>query len=164
MKKACPYFLALFAFCICALALDILMDLKIKNNRLMAANVMAVAQHLERHAKMSRIRYPGLKSDSGYVVAARQMNKGCGGILAFDVRERQEDAKKFISTLNMICHAVSLGATESLICIPYLMTMLYMPSERRTAFGVKVNTVRLSVGIEPADRLILDIEQALSDV
>jgi len=61
-------------------------------------------------------------------------------------------------------HAVSLGATESLICIPYLTTMLYLPPERRTIFGVRENTVRLPIGIEPPERLIADIEQALASV
>jgi len=63
-----------------------------------------------------------------------------------------------------IVNAVSLGATESLICIPYLTTMLYMPKELRTSFGVNLNTVRLSVGIEPIDELLADVEQALAVV
>ena len=60
------------------------------------------------------------------------MTNGFGGLLAFDVGETIDDAKKFISNLTTIFHAVSLGATESLICIPFLTTMLYMPPERRT--------------------------------
>ena len=84
--------------------------------------------------------------------------------MAFDVGETQEDAKLFIDRLNAIYHAVSLGATESLICIPYLTTMLYMPAERRMSFGVKPSTVRLSVGIEPVQQLLDDIEQALSGI
>jgi cystathionine beta-lyase/cystathionine gamma-synthase len=130
----------------------------------MAANAMAVAEYLEGHSKVSRVRYPGLKDDPGHAVAARQMNKGFGGMLAFDVGETQDDAKTFISALKIIYHAVSLGATESLICIPYLTTMLYMPPERRTSFGVKVNTVRLSVGIDPVEQLLEDIEHALSGI
>jgi cystathionine beta-lyase/cystathionine gamma-synthase len=125
---------------------------------------MAVAEYLENHAKVSQVRYPGLKNDPGHTVAARQMNNGFGGVLAFDVGETQDDAKNFISALSIIYHAVSLGATESLICIPYLTTMLYMPPERRTDFGVNLNTVRLSVGIEPIGQILDDIEQALSVV
>ena len=92
------------------------------------------------------------------------MRGGFGGVLAFDVGETQEDAKKFVSGLNVIIHAVSLGATESLICVPYLTTMLYLPEERRTSFGVNLNTVRLSAGIEPTDALLEDLEQALGKV
>jgi cystathionine beta-lyase/cystathionine gamma-synthase len=99
-----------------------------------------------------------------HAVAARQMHRGFGGKLAFDVGQDEEDAKRFIAALKRIHHAVSLGATESLICMPHLTTMLYLPPERRTAFGVKKNTVRLSVGIEPSDRLVADLKQALACV
>jgi methionine-gamma-lyase len=92
------------------------------------------------------------------------MQRGFGGMLAFDVGEDEEDAKRFIMALRTIYHAVSLGATESLICIPYLTTMLYLPSERRTTFGVRKNTVRLSVGIEPPENLVKDLKQALACV
>lgn len=85
-------------------------------------------------------------------------------MLAFDVGKDEEDAKRFIAALKIIYHTVSLGATESLICIPYLTTMLYLPSERRTTFGVQTNTVRLSIGIEPPDKLITDLKQAMACV
>jgi len=127
----------------------------------MAANAMAVAKYLASHPKVSRIYYPGLKKDPGHSIAAKQMRNGFGGVLAFDVGKSQEDAKKFISELHIIYHAVSLGATESLICIPYLTTLLYMPPERRTVFGVQPNTVRLSAGIEKTEILLADLEQAL---
>jgi cystathionine beta-lyase/cystathionine gamma-synthase len=89
------------------------------------------------------------------------MVRGYGGMMAFDVGAGIEDAKAFIGKLRVIFHAVSLGATESLVCIPYLTTMLYMPPDRRTTFGVKQNTVRLSVGIEPVESLIDDLKHAL---
>ena len=130
----------------------------------MAENAMAMAEFLQGHPKVSNLRYPGLESDPGHETAAGQMRNGFGGILAFDVGETQEDAMRFISALDTIIHAVSLGATESLVCIPYLTTMLYMPEERRTSFGVNKNTVRLSAGIEPAEKLVEDLEQALKAV
>ena len=128
----------------------------------MASNAMAVARHLLKCPGVSNVRYPGLKSFPGHALAARQMKHGFGGMLAFDVGKTQEDAKRFISALHVIYHAVSLGATESLICIPFLTTMLYMPPERRTVFGVKPNTVRLSIGIEPVQELVGDLDQALA--
>jgi cystathionine beta-lyase/cystathionine gamma-synthase len=128
----------------------------------MAANAMAIAKYLAGNPKISHVRYPGLKVDPGHSVAAKQMHNGFGGILAFDVGKNQEDAKKFISELKVIYHAVSLGATESLICIPYLTTLLYMPPERRTVFGVRPNTVRFSAGIEESGILLKDLEQALN--
>jgi len=127
----------------------------------MASNAMAVAKHLAQCRGISNVRYPGLKSFDGHRIAARQMKRGFGGMLAFEVGTTQEDAKRFISALRVIRHAVSLGSTESLICIPFLTTMLYMPPERRTTFGVKPNTVRLSIGIEPVNDLLSDIDAAL---
>jgi len=130
----------------------------------MASNAMAMAEFLAGQPKISNLRYPGLESDPGYEVARQQMHDGFGGVLAFEFGETLDDAKRFISSLEVIVHAVSLGATESLICIPYLTTMLYMPEERRTSFGVKPNTVRLSAGIEKPQVLLKDLEQAMSKV
>jgi cystathionine beta-lyase/cystathionine gamma-synthase len=127
----------------------------------MAANAQTVAAFLSQHPAVSIVRYPGLPADAGHKTASSQMIKGYGGMMAFDVGNTIEDAKTFIGGLKTIHHAVSLGATESLICIPYLTTMLYMPPERRTSFGVKENTLRLSVGIEQVDKLVNDLEQAL---
>ncbi len=130
----------------------------------MSANAQAMAELLAGHPKVTRILYPGLKDNPGHEVACKQMDGGFGGVLAFDVGETIEDAKAFVDALDTIIHAVSLGATESLICVPYLTTMLYLPEERRTIFGVKENTVRLSAGIEKPDALIKDLEQALDKV
>jgi cystathionine gamma-lyase/homocysteine desulfhydrase len=128
----------------------------------MSASAQAVAEYLRGHPRVPRIFYPGLPEDPGHETASRQMQKGFGGMMAFDVGDAQEDAKEFIRNLKRIYHAVSLGSTESLICIPYLTTMLYLPPERRTIFGVRENTMRLSVGIEPAESIIEDLSQALS--
>jgi cystathionine beta-lyase/cystathionine gamma-synthase len=130
----------------------------------MARGAQTVAAFLSEHRKVSRLYYPGLAADPGHAIAVRQMYRGFGGMLAFDVGAAEEDAKQFIAALKRICHAVSLGATESLICLPFLTTMLYMPPERRTVFGVNKNTVRLSVGIEPPEQLVADLKQALAYV
>ena len=130
----------------------------------MARGAMAVAEFLAEQPKISRLSYPGLPSCANHEIAARQMSNGFGGMLAFDVGDDEEDAKRFVAALKTIYHAVSLGATESLICLPYLTTMLYLPPERRTSFGVRRNTVRLSVGIEPPEALVKDLKQALACV
>lgn len=127
----------------------------------MSENAMAIAKFLKGHPKITNLRYPGLPSDSSYKIARKQMTNGFGGMLAFDVGTRQSQAKKFIEKLKVIYHAVSLGCTETLVCIPVLTTMLYLPEERRTIFGVKPNTVRLSAGIEDSEKLIEDIRHAL---
>jgi cystathionine beta-lyase/cystathionine gamma-synthase len=130
----------------------------------MASNALAVAEFLEKSDKISNLFYPGLKNDKGHEISKRQMRNGFGGLMSFDVGNSIEDAKKFITNLNLIYHAVSLGATETLVCVPYLTTMLYLPPERRLTFGVNKNTIRLSAGIENRDDLIKDIEQALDSI
>ncbi len=130
----------------------------------MAQNAMIMALFLYKHEKVHNLYYPGLKNHAGYDVASKQMFNGFGGLLSFEVGQDIEDAKKFINSLNTIYHAVSLGATETLICIPFLTTMLYLPEERRLGFGVEKNTVRLSAGIEQPADLIADLEQALAAV
>jgi cystathionine beta-lyase/cystathionine gamma-synthase len=127
----------------------------------MAENARAIAEFLVDHPRITRIRYPGLPTDPGHEIARRQMKNGFGGLMAFDIGETQDEAKHFIEKLDVIYHAVSLGATETLVCIPVLTTMLYLPEDRRTAFGVRPNTVRLSAGIEDAQALIDDLKQAL---
>ncbi|MCK5706645.1 MAG: aminotransferase class I/II-fold pyridoxal phosphate-dependent enzyme [Candidatus Aureabacteria bacterium] len=130
----------------------------------MADNAYAIAEYLSKHPKISRISYPGLKTDPGHEVAKKQMKDGFGGILAFDVGDDIENAKNFISDLKTIYHAVSLGSCETLICIPFLTTMLYLPVDRRTIFGVNKNTVRLSAGIDKTELLINDLETALKNI
>jgi len=131
--------------------------------RKMADNAMALAEFLHDHPGVSRVYYPGLSDDPGHETAAGQMHDGFGGMLAFDVGQTQEEAKRFVNRLNVVYHAVSLGSTESLVCLPVLSTMLYLPEERRTAFGVKPNTVRMSAGIEDQQVLLDDLAQALEE-
>jgi cystathionine beta-lyase/cystathionine gamma-synthase len=127
----------------------------------MAENAQAIAEFLSVQPKVTRVCYPGLPSDPGHEISRRQMRNGFGGVLAFDVGETEEDAKRFVERLKVIYHAVSLGATETLVCLPVLTTMLYLPEERRTTFGVKRNTVRLSAGLEEIGYLLEDLKQAL---
>ena len=127
----------------------------------MGQNAQAMAEFLATRSEVSNLWYPGLETDPGHKIAKKQMDKGFGGVLAFDVGKTQKEAKKFIKNLDVIYHAVSLGATESLICIPYLTTMLYLPEDRRLGFGVNLNTVRLSAGIENTELLVKDLKHAL---
>ncbi|MBN2040481.1 MAG: aminotransferase class I/II-fold pyridoxal phosphate-dependent enzyme [Spirochaetes bacterium] len=130
----------------------------------MSENALNIARFLNKHPKISRVYYPGLETDPGHETARKQMTEGFGGMLAFDVGDTQDQAKKFVENLKQIIHAVSLGCTESLVCLPVLTTMLYMPLERRTSFGVRLNTVRMSAGIENSDILLNDLEQALKNI
>lgn len=130
----------------------------------MASNAQQIAEYLKKSPLVSNLRYPGLASDPDHETAKKQMHNGFGGMMAFDMGKTSDDAKKFVSALDLIYHAVSLGSTETLICIPYLTTMLYLPEERRLGFGVNENTVRLSAGIDDPKELIADLEKALKSL
>ena len=127
----------------------------------MSENAQAIAEFLHDQPKITRLFYPGLASDPGHEIAKKQMKDGFGGVLAFDVGDTQDDAKRFVEKLDVIYHAVSLGCTETLVCLPVLTTMLYLPEELRTTFGVNPNTIRLSAGIDDPQKLIDDLKQAL---
>ena len=100
--------------------------------------------------------YHQLPLTLGADLVVHSTTKGLGGMLAFDVGEKQAHARKFVEKLQVIYHAVSLGCTKTLVCLPVLTTMLYLPEERRTIFTTKPNTVRLSAGIGDAKELLIE--------
>ena len=118
-----------------------------------AANAMAIARHFERHPKLDAVLYPGLASHPGHAVAKRQMTNGFGAMLSLLVAGGAEDAKRVATRTRLFVPATSLGGVESLI------------EHRATVEGpdsvVPENLLRVSVGIENADELIADLEQAL---
>jgi cystathionine gamma-synthase len=119
-----------------------------------SVNAMAIARHFERHPQVERVLYPGLASHPGHAIAARQMTDGFGGMLSILVRGGFEDAKRLCTRLKVIVPATSLGGVESLA--------EHRKSVEGPASPVPDNLVRLSIGIEHADDLIADLEQALA--
>lgn len=117
------------------------------------ANALAIARHFEKHPKVERVLYPGLASHRGHDIAARQMTDGFGGMLSLLVKGGAADAVEICTRLRVILPATSLGGVESLA------------EHRKTVEGptspVPDNLIRFSIGIEHADDLIADIEQAL---
>ena len=118
-----------------------------------AANAMAIARHFEGHPKLDAVLYPGLASHPGHAVAKRQMTNGFGAMLSLLVAGGAGDAKRVATRTRLFVPATSLGGVESLI------------EHRATVEGpdsvVPENLLRVSVGIENADDLIADLEQAL---
>ncbi|MCB9929498.1 MAG: PLP-dependent transferase [Alphaproteobacteria bacterium] len=119
-----------------------------------SAVAQVLAERLAAHPKVEVVRYPGLAGDPGHGVSARQMQGGFGGMLSFDVAGGAEAALRVVSRLRLIIPATSLGGVESLI------------EHRATVEGphsdVPKGLLRLSVGVEDADDLWADLEQALS--
>ena len=127
------------------------------------ANAMAVAKYLEAHPKISKVIYPGLESHPQHDIAKKQM-KDFGGMVCCELPGGIEPATTLVNNLNIFALAESLGGVESLIELPAPMTHASIPPEQRRAIGIEDGLVRLSIGIESADDLIDDIEQALAKV
>lgn len=118
------------------------------------ANAMAIAQHFFGHPKVEAVLYPGLASHPGHELAKRQMTDGFGGMLSILVKGDGETAKRVATHTSLVVPATSLGGVESLI------------EHRASVEGphslVAPNLLRLSVGIEPVESIIADLEAALA--
>ncbi|KAA2243152.1 PLP-dependent transferase [Chitinophaga agrisoli] len=125
-----------------------------------SANALAVATYLEQHPAVGKVFYPGLASHPGHALAKRQQ-KGFGGIVSFTLRDDTEEAAQaFVTSTRYFKLAESLGGIKSLLCHPAAMTHKSIPDEKRRAAGVADSLIRLSVGLEEADDLVADLEQA----
>lgn len=127
-----------------------------------AANATRVANYLKEHPKVNLVHYLGLipENDPEYAVYQKQYSSP-GAMLAFEVKGGEAEAFRFLNNLQLIKLAVSLGSTESLAQHPKTMTHADVDPEDKKAIGITDSLVRLSVGVENADDLIWDIEQAL---
>lgn len=123
-------------------------------------NAKAIAEYLESHSLVGEVIYPGLKSHKQHEIAKKQM-KDFGAMVSFSLKDDSlESAKEFMSSTSLFALAESLGGVESLINHPASMTHGSMPKEVREKVGLKDSLIRLSVGIEDAEDLIEDLEQA----
>ena len=109
---------------------------------------------------MKKVIYPGLESHPQHDLAKRQMS-GFGGMLAFYLKGGLAEARRFLENVRLFTLAESLGGTESLVEHPAIMTHASLTEESRKALGISDTLIRLSVGIEDADDLIEDLDQAL---
>ena len=133
-----------------------------------ASNALACAKFLEKHPKCTKVVYPGLKSHPHY--AAAQKNKaradlnGGSGMCSFYIKGDIKKAGKFMQELKVFTLAESLGAVESLIECPAIMTHGSVPPAHRKMLGIDDNFLRLSVGVEDEADLLADLKQAFSKI
>lgn len=126
-------------------------------------NAMKVAEFLEKHEKVEKVYYPGLKSHDGYEIASKQM-KAFGGIMAFELKGGFEAGKTLLNNLKMSVLAVSLGDAETLIQHPASMTHSPYTKEERLLAGITDGLVRLSIGLENVEDIISDLEYGLDQI
>jgi cystathionine beta-lyase/cystathionine gamma-synthase len=124
------------------------------------ANALAVAQWLERSGRVETVYYPGLPSHPDHAIAARQM-RGFGGMVCVDVGGGYARAAAFFDRLQVFKRAASLGGVESLCSLPVLTSQWGHSEQELAAAGITRGMARLSVGLEDAQDLIADLDQAL---
>ncbi len=124
-------------------------------------NGKKIAQWLRSHPKIGQVFWPGFEDHPNHSIAKKQM-KDFGGMLSFELKsENAEESKKVLSKMKLFSLAESLGGVESLCNHPATMTHASIPREERLKIGLTDSLIRLSVGIEDADDLIDDLQQAI---
>ncbi|MBI3444736.1 MAG: O-acetylhomoserine aminocarboxypropyltransferase [Magnetospirillum sp.] len=126
------------------------------------ANAMTVAEFLESHPKVAWVSYAGLKSSPYRDLAAKYLPKGAGSVFTFGVKGGYEAGIKVVEGVRLFSHLANVGDTRSLILHPASTTHRQLNDEQRAAAGAGADVVRLSVGLETAEDLIRDLDQALS--
>ncbi|GAB1535596.1 PLP-dependent aspartate aminotransferase family protein [Geovibrio sp. ADMFC3] len=126
-----------------------------------SANALAVAEFLEKHPKVKKVFYPGLKSHQGHAVQAKQA-KCFGGMVSFEVDEPAL-VPQILKSVKVFHFAESLGGTESLITFPAVQTHADIEPEIRERLGVTDRLLRLSIGVEHGDDLINDLKNAIEN-
>jgi cystathionine gamma-lyase len=125
-------------------------------------NGMKIARWLEARKDVARVIYPGLESHPQHELARRQMTGGFGGMITAVLDRDLAGTKRMLERTRLFTLAESLGGVESLIEHPAIMTHASIPPETRERIGIADGLVRLSVGVEDADDLIADLDQALA--
>lgn len=128
-----------------------------------AANAMAVARFLESSPLVEWVSYPGLASHPQHDIARKQMS-GYSGMLSFELRGGVKAGHRLINGVKLCLLSVSLGSTDTLIQHPASMTHAIVPREMRQKIGITDGLVRISAGIEDAEDIIADLDQALDKV
>jgi len=124
-------------------------------------NAQKVAEFLESHPRIERVFYPGLASHPDHALALKQMSS-FGGMVTFEVKDGVKGGSWLMNHVQVATLAVSLGNVDTLIQHPASMTHSHLSSQVRHGMGISDGQVRLSVGIENIEDILLDLDQALN--
>ena len=124
-------------------------------------NALKVAEFLARHPKVAWVSYASLKTSAHYKLAQKYLPKGAGAVFTFGVKGGFEAGVKLVEGVRLFSHLANIGDTRSLILHPASTTHRQLTDEQRVAAGAGDDVVRLSIGLETADDLIRDLNQAL---
>ncbi len=126
------------------------------------SNAQAVAEFLEKHARVSWVAYPGLESHPDFKLARKYTPKGPGAILGFGIKGGVEAGRRFINNLKLFSHLANVGDAKSLAIHPASTTHSQLSPDDQAAAGVTPDFVRLSVGLEDIEDILWDLDQALA--
>lgn len=126
-----------------------------------SSNALYIAEKLEKHPKLSWLRYPYLRSHPQYDIAVKQMKNG-GGVICFELKGGLESGRKFLDYLTMLSMTANLGDTRSIASHPASTTHAKLTEQERQAVNITPGLIRISVGLEHRDDILNDILQALS--
>ncbi len=135
------------------------LDVRIKRH---SENALKIAQWLEENPEVAWVNYPGLKSSKYFELSKKYLPEGQSGIISFGLKGGYERAKKFTDSVNVFSLLANIGDTKSLIIHPASTTHQQLNDEQQKSSGVSRDLIRLSIGLEDADDLICDIENAIS--
>lgn len=124
-------------------------------------NAMALAEFLEGHEKVSKVRYPFLKSHPQYDIAVKQMKKG-GNIVAFEVKGGLKGGQDFLNRIQMCSLSANLGDTRTIVTHPATSTHSKLSISERNTVGITDGLIRVSVGLENISDIVEDLSQALN--
>ncbi|MDR2937842.1 MAG: O-acetylhomoserine aminocarboxypropyltransferase/cysteine synthase [Prevotellaceae bacterium] len=125
------------------------------------ANALELAQWLEKHPKVERVNYPGLRSSKYHTLAKKYLHKGFGGMLSVFVKGGLAETEKLIGSFELMSHVSNLGDAKSIVTHPASTTHAQLSDAEKAASSVLPNMIRFSVGIEHVDDIKADWEQAL---
>jgi O-acetylhomoserine (thiol)-lyase len=126
-----------------------------------SGNALEVARFLKQHRLVTWVTYPGLPDDPNHKLAAKYLKKGFGGIVGFGIKGGLEAGRKFINSVKLLSHLANIGDAKTLVIHPASTTHQQLTPEEQHATGVTPDYVRLSIGLEDAEDIKADIEQAL---
>ncbi len=124
-------------------------------------NAQEVAEFLEAHEAVEWVNYPGLASHSHHATAERYLPNGAGAILGFGIRGGEAAGKRFIESVELASHLANIGDAKTLVIHPASTTHSQLSPEEQASAGVSPEYIRVSVGIEDAEDIIADLDQAL---
>ncbi len=123
-------------------------------------NALELANYLQTHSEVLKVKYPFLPSHPQHALAKKQMKLG-GGVVTFEIKGGIDRGRKFLNSLKMLSHSANLGDTRSIATHPASTTHSKLSEDERLAVGITPGLVRVSVGLENMQDIIADIEQAI---